>query len=169
MKQVSYDNKIPANSIISKDFEEIDYCDTFQVQVITNDSIDAVTTKVFKMPEWADFLMRIRNLFVKIFGLKTGNKNSIRKSDYYPIGSKAVYFTVIDRNENEIIMGEKDKHLNFRTSVMIKRHEQFSTINLTTVVKFNNVFGKMYFIPVKPFHKLIIKSLMKRLLKKQKI
>jgi hypothetical protein len=87
--------------------------------------------------------------------LKTGNPLREEKT-FFPVGSRAGYFTVLDRNENEIVMGEKDKHLNFNTSVFIDRENAF--IYLTTIVHFNNILGKAYFIPVKPFHKLIIKS-----------
>ena len=57
-------------------------------------------------------------------------------------------------------MGEDDKHLNFRTSIMIDKSK--STISLITLVHFNNVWGKLYFLPVKPFHRLIIRSLLKK-------
>ena len=59
-------------------------------------------------------------------------------------------------------MAENDKHLNFRTSVLIDRKEPLSHIYLTTIVKFNNIWGRLYFIPVKPFHRIIIKTLLKK-------
>ena len=105
--------------------------------------------------------MKIRDQFVGIFGLATGSKENTNIDSFYPIGSKAVYFTVLDRNENEIVMAENDKHLNFRTSVFIDRHDITSTIYFSTVVSFNNIWGKLYFVPVKPFHRLIIRSLLK--------
>jgi hypothetical protein len=165
MQKVIKDYKIPENSIISDGFERIDYCDTYEVVTKTNDSIDKLTTKIFKIPDWVALLMKIRNTLVKLFGIKTGDTNDINESEYYPIGSKAVYFTVIDRNDKEIVMAEEDKHLNFRTSVLIRRKGSSEFVNLTTIVKYNNIWGRIYFMPVKPFHQIIIKSLMKRLIK----
>lgn len=160
MKHIIKFNKVPDNSIILNDFGKVDYCDSYQIVKNTNDSIDSITNDLFKVPKWVDYLLKIRDSAVRIFGLKTGDKKD-NEAAYYPIGSKAVYFTVIDRNENEIVMAEDDKHLNFRTSVLIDRKEIPSHIYLTTIVKFNNIWGRLYFLPVKPFHRIIIKSLLK--------
>jgi len=153
----------PEKSLIYKDFGRIDYCDSYQIVKSTDETIDNITTEIFRIPKWVDSLMRIRGSLVKLFGLNSGKKKDITESIYYPIGTKAGYFTVIDRNENEIVMAENDKHLNFRTAVMKKKSELDCSIYLTTIVRFNNIWGKLYFLPVKPFHQIIIKSLLKRL------
>jgi len=153
----------PEKSLIYKDFGRIDYCDSYQIVKSTDETIDNITTEIFRIPKWVDFLMRIRGSLVKLFGLNSGKKKNITESIYYPIGTKAGYFNVIDRNENEIVMAENDKHLNFRTAVMKKKSELDCSIYLTTIVRFNNIWGKLYFLPVKPFHQIIIKSLLKRL------
>lgn len=154
----------PENSLIYKDFGRIDYCDSFQIVNSKDKTIDSITTEVFRSSNWVDLLMRIRNSLVKLFGLKTENKKDFTESINYPIGAKVGgYFTVIDRNENEIVMGENDKHLNFRVAVMKKKSEQDCSIYVTTIVKFNNIWGRIYFFPVKPFHQIIVKSLLTRL------
>ena len=163
MKKVIKLDNVPEKSIILNGFGRIDYSDTYKTQITLNDySVDRVTTDIFKTPKWVDNLMKLRNIIVKVFGLKTGDKSDIRIEKYYPIGSKAVYFTVIDRSENEIVMAENDKHLNFRTSVMIQKSNINSTVFLSTIVQFNNFFGKLYFLLIKPFHRTIIKSLLKK-------
>ena len=164
MRSVTKVEIIPENSIILKNFGKVDYCDTYQIRCKTNDSIDSLTTKLFNSPApaWVVYLLKIRDSIVGIFGLKTANKDDIKIANYYPVGSKAGYFTVLDRNDNEIVMGEKDKHLNFRTSVFINRNSTDSEIYLSTAVQFNNIWGRLYFWPVKPFHRLIIKSLLKK-------
>ena len=163
MARVKRTNNIPEYSIISKDFNGFQYCESYSIVTQTNNSLDKITTDIFQTPKWADFLMTIRNTIVRLVGLKAGGyKKDTYISDFYPIGSRAVYFTVIDRNDNEILMAENDKHLNFRVSVMINRQSDNVTIHLTTIVKYNNFLGWLYFLPVKPFHRLIIKSLLKK-------
>ena len=162
MKKVYRLDKIPEKSVILSDFGKVDYADSYQIRISANgNSVDKVTTDIFKTPHWADNLMKLRDFIVKPFGLKTGDKTDIVIEPYYPIGSKAVYFTVLERNENEIVMAENDKHLNFRTSVMVDTDTSGSTIYLSTIVQFNNFYGKLYFLPVKPFHQLMIRSLLK--------
>lgn len=163
MKKVVKLDYVPDKSIILNGFGKIDYSDTYKTQITLNDySIDRITTDIFKTPKWVDNLMKLRDIIVKVFGLKTGKKNDTIIEPYYSIGTKAVYFTVTDRNENEIVMAENDKHLNFRTSVMIEKRNTNSTLFLSTIVQFNNFFGRLYFFPVKPFHQLIVRSLLKK-------
>lgn len=118
---------------------------------------------MFKTSRWVNLLMNLRDAIVKVFGLKTSDTGLSHEADYYPVGSIAMAFHVIDRNEKEIVMGEKDKHLDFRVSVL--KDSATSHIYITTIVHFNNWFGKLYFLPVKPFHRIIIKNSIKRLFK----
>lgn len=166
MQRINKTHKVPENSSITQDLWGFDYCDSFQIIENGNDTIDNITTRILIVPEWVDKLMKFRNSIVRLFGLKVGDKRDIDVAEYYPIGSKAIYFTVIDRNNNEIVMAENDKHLNFRVSILIDKNEINSNITFTTIVKFNNIFGRLYFLFIKPFHRLIIKSLLKRVNKK---
>lgn len=129
----------------------------------TEDSVDKITTQVFKTSQWSDMLMSLRDGIVRAFGLKTSDRGMDHEAEHYPVGSIAMAFDVIDRNENEIVMGANDKHLNFRVSVL--KDSTTSHIYVTTIVHFNNWFGRLYFLPVKPFHRIIVKSSIKRLLK----
>lgn len=129
-----------------------------------NGNLDKITTRIFQTPRWADMLMRIRNAFARLVDIDTGGyKRDAYVSDFYPVGSRAVYFTVVDRNDNEIVMAENDKHLDFKVSVLMNRQGAIATIYLTTLVKFNNFLGRLYFLLVKPFHRIIIISLLRRL------
>ena len=169
MKKVHKTNKIPEYSIVSKNFNNFHYCDSYWIVTQTNESLDKITTDIFQTPKWAEILMGIRNNLVKLIGLNPGGmKKNNNIADHYPIGSRAVYFKVVDRTEKEIIMAENDKHLNFKVSVLTYRDGDNVTINLTTLVKYNNFLGRLYFLPVKPFHRMIVISLLKRLLKKIK-
>ena len=166
MNKVIKTKKISEDSIISKDFNEFHYVDSYSIKTQTQETLDKITTDIFQTPKWADNLMHIRNSVVKLVGLESGGlKKNTNIADFYPIGSRAVYFTVIDRNDNEILMAENDKHLNFRVSVKIKRSQSEVDINLTTLVKFNNLLGRLYFLPVRPFHRIIVISMLKRYLK----
>lgn len=163
MEKVYKLEHFPEKSLISSGFGKIDYCDTYKIQIVSTDnSVDKITTDIFKTPKWVDNLMKFRDIIVKGFGLKPSDKNDAIVESHYSIGSKAIYFTVFDRNEHEIVMAENDKHLNFRTSVMVEKSTTSSSVYLSTIVHFNNFFGWLYFLPVKPFHRIIMKSLLKK-------
>ncbi len=153
---------IPSNSIIGKGFEKFDYCDSYSTSVWSENSVDEFLTRLFKVPAWVNVLLKLRDILVRPFGLQMGDE-PVDDSLHYAVGSRAVFFTVIDRTENEIVMEENDLHLKFRVSVLKEVHDGKSTVSMTTLVEFNNWGGRIYFFPVKPFHVLIIKYLLWRM------
>ena len=132
---------MPENSLITKDFKQVDYYDTYRIIKSTNNTAEEIANNIFQLPNWAKLLLSIRNFAVKFLGLKKGK------------------FAVIEKNKNEIVMGDNDKHLNFRVSVLIDKANSF--IYLTTLVSYNNILGRIYFFLIKPFHKMICKAILK--------
>lgn len=175
--KVSKKSEIPAMSIIKKEECQYSYVDSFQGYVSVKDQpvgIDKVGSLFFSGgPDWANSLFTIRNRVVKIFGLKVpektdGNQELQGQRDYQP-GERVGIFKLIDRSENELILGEEDKHLNFKVSLLLSEVEgddSYKSVSITTAVKYNNFFGWLYFLPVKPFHQLIVRSSLKSILKK---
>jgi hypothetical protein len=151
--------EIPSKSIILEDFGKVDYLDSYMVTQSTDLSVDKIAEEIFRMSGIGAVLMKVRNSIVRMFGLKISGNEAPRAS-YYPVSSKLMIFTVSARNENEIVMEEDDKHLKFRTSILVDREK--SEIYLTTLVKFNNWGGKLYFIPVKPIHRMLVKLQFKK-------
>ncbi|MDR1344681.1 MAG: DUF2867 domain-containing protein [Tannerellaceae bacterium] len=150
--------EIPGKSIILCDFGEVDYADSFMLNKSTSLSVDEVAAGIFRLSGIVAVLMKARDIIVRPFGLKVSGDEAPEQS-YYPVGSRLMLFTVTARNDNEIVMEEDDRHLKFRTSVFIDREE--SKVYLTTIVKFNNRAGRLYFIPVKPIHRMLVKSQLK--------
>ena len=109
-------------------------------------------------PKWIQRLMALRNQLMRPFGLKTeitGTDNQIE------IGQRMGQFTLMELADNHIITGEDDKHLDFR----VLMYREGSQLYVNTQVQWHNTFGKLYLTSVKPFHVLIVKSLLKRYLK----
>jgi len=163
----------PPKSVINESFGKIDYLDTYKVPIYDYQSysIDYITGLFFtSLPAWIRMLLSFRNFMVGFFGLQGGDikLKEPDKSVYYAIDSNAVIFRVHNRNNNEIVMAENDKHLNFRTSLLIENvtDKDYGYLYCSTIVQYNNIFGKLYFLPVKPFHKLIIKTMLKIVSKK---
>jgi hypothetical protein len=152
MKTITKLTTIPDGSIIANGFGSVDYIDTYQVHKNTVKSAEEISKEIMRLPNWAIALFKVRNAIVKNFGLK------VEKSE-----ERGTFFKLIEKNDTEIVMGETDKHLDFRVSVM--NNQTTHTISLTTIVHFNNAWGRVYFFPVKPFHKMIIKTMMRGYLK----
>jgi hypothetical protein len=149
MKEVLKLHIIPEESRICKGFGKVDYHDTYQIRKQTEKNVEEISKELMRLPKWGVTLFKLRNSIVNILGLKTDIGNE----------GQGGFFTLIGKTDNEIIRGEIDKHLNFRVSIL--KNDSLNTISMTTVVHFNNVLGRLYFLPVKPFHKIIVRTLLR--------
>ena len=151
--------KLPAGTSITKNLSNVDYYDSYMIMVENDENIERISEKILSLPRWVIVALRIRYyLLVKPFGLNTGKFSHVEKdseSNFVPV-------PIIEKKENEIVMGADDKHLYYRISIM-KKKEEITEIYLSTIVKFHNIFGKIYFIPVRIGHKLVVRSILKRM------
>jgi len=171
MKTVKVD--LPTASILfNTDFDYVDgYQGTYLDKGHKISSKDIAKAFFTSGPGWAEKLFEFRNKLVSMFGLKTPKKeNNLQEIlDNFTCepNERVGLFKVYNRTENEVILGEDDKHLNFRISLFKEDANKEGTKKLiiSTTVKFNNWFGKLYFFPVKPFHKLIVPKMLTGIIK----
>lgn len=145
--------KISNNTLLNQ-YLPADYTDTYQREIKGKKEFqpeELLKMMFINLPLWIDGLMKLRSILVKPLGLKSnGFKEHLPKM-------------VQSQNEHEIVWGMNDKHLCFYASVW--RSEKIGdkqTIGVTTIVRYNNLLGKFYFFVIKPFHGIIIKSILKR-------
>lgn len=161
---------LPADSVLS-DYK-YDYADSYQGTPAHGVHLDPITAgKAFfsSSPGWIDSLFSLRNKLAALFGLKTGgetkNRRQLLAEFQGKVGERLGLFEVFDATDSEMILGEDDKHLNFRVSIYIDAtSDSKKTLTISTVVVFHNWFGRLYFLPVKPFHKFIVKAMLKSMI-----
>lgn len=167
---------LPNNSILNTSHKEYDYVDSFQG--VLNDNENKFTSadigKAFfsSGPKWVGKLFTLRNIVVSIFGLKTSGDITYRENQLEnfkcELGEQLGLFKVFAKTENEIILGGDDKHLNFRVSLFLNKKTKETKkkdLIVSTTVEFNNWFGRLYFLPVRPFHKLIVPTMLKGMIR----
>lgn len=163
-------DSLPPTSVLVS--QQYDYMDSFEGK-LTDERLDIDGAKVGKAffssgPDWIGKLFSFRNTLVKHLGLKTP-KNTMNRQEQLErfkceVGERLGLFKVYHRDESEVVIGEDDKHLNFRVSLYLKTSEDNAhekTLTISTVVKFHSWLGRLYFFPVKPFHKLIVPTMLK--------
>jgi hypothetical protein len=136
--------------LISAALDRVDFQDAFAIDVDPSLPADPewwVRLLREHPPKSVAVLMGARNLAMKPFGLKTGELTQDGESEV---------FTPIDSTEHELLFGTNDKHLNFRGNVVTEPGAEKLTITIGTVVKFNNRFGRLYFVPVRPMHAYVV-------------
>lgn len=111
-------------------------------------------------PVWVSRLMRLRDHVVGRFGLKTAN--GLRKSADKRIG----IFRIYETHQTEVILGEDDRHLDFRVSVLSRSKpragDSATYVVVSTVVDCHNLLGRLYILFIAPFHRLVVKATLRR-------
>lgn len=163
---------LPNNSVLNISYKKYSYVDSFHG--VLNDIENKFTSddigKAFfsSGPKWVVKLFALRNKIVSIFGLKipddiTNREKQLENFKCEP-GERLGLFKVFAKTENEVVLGEDDKHLNFRVSLFLNQQTgetKKKDLIVSTTVEFNNWFGRLYFLPVRPFHKLIVPTMLK--------
>lgn len=149
---------VPASSQLLEGFARIDFADAYQVSLTRPQlSAEEAAQAIFgHSPRWVGALMKLRGVFARAVGLK----HSDMKSGEQQRG----IFRVQARHANEIIIGEDDSHLNFRISVLRASADDTGaqTVTVSTAVETHNALGRAYLIVVKPFHRVIARSMVQR-------
>ena len=167
---------LPNNSILNTPNKEYGYVDSFQGVINDNENKFSSTDigKAFfsSGPKWVGRLFTLRNKIVSIFGLKTSEDITNREKQLENFkcepGEQLGLFKVFSKTENEVVIGEDDKHLNFRVSLILnqqRKETKKKDLIVSTTVEFNNLFGRLYFIPVRTFHKLIVPTMLKGMIR----
>jgi hypothetical protein len=162
---------IPGDSLIAGAFPQIDYADAYRVRLPAGapDDIEALThIALGATPRWVHALMGLRDRIVGVVGLKTAPRNQ-GKPARMPLqpGARLGIFRVFARSADEMLLGEDDRHLDFRLSVLRQSDGMADWAIVSTVVRFNNWLGWAYFVPVRPLHQLIVPAILRSALRRQ--
>lgn len=104
-------------------------------------------------PSLVVLLMKLRIVAVKPYGLQTGG---------------SFLDLITERNDEEVIACKDDKHLCFLISIYCSQPVNgVQEASVTTLVKFHNLFGRLYFALIWAFHKMLTKTLFNKALSKR--
>jgi hypothetical protein len=161
---------VPLHALACQAFPYMDYSDAYSVLLPSTapELTECYARAMFENPpRWVSLLTTLRDGIVSIFGLKTASaliKHGLAKTS--PRGVQAhnarLGFSVLKRTESEILVGENDRHLDFRVSFLHSQIGCNTEICVVTTVKLNNWLGRIYFLPVKPLHTIIVPAMMRR-------
>lgn len=139
---------------------DADWADAFEI--MTQDTslsmMDIAQRTIGTVPAWARHLMRLRNLVVAPFGLKTDDAD-----DVSPTGKRVAIFPVLEEAPDRLVLGLDDRHLDFRIVLSREIEQQSQRIRTTTLVQRHNAFGKLYITLITPFHRMIVSATLNQL------
>ncbi len=153
---------LPPESRIANAYASTNLADSYSIELPSGASTDPELLARFifsHQAPWISTLLAVRDAIVGGFGLKTAKQLASlgAESETGRVGIFKIYGT----SPTEIVLGEDDKHLDFRLSVLCsdppapggKRQ-----LTLSTVVHCHNGPGRLYILAIAPFHRLIVRS-----------
>lgn len=157
-------NFIPESSILYESLKESSYKDSIKISTSRSDvqSWELIAAFFHSAPRWMIFMLNVRNKVVKHFGLKAGMVDENAVSPPFQAGQQFGVFKLYSVNETESVIGEDDKHLNFRISFIVNDGNE---LVMSTVVDINNRFGTVYMFFVKPFHRILVPVMIRKMSK----
>lgn len=157
---------LPAACGLSAEYKRLHFADAFAIRlpVGASGNPDALARFIFShQPSWIRPLMGVRDMIVACFGLKTAKQLATLANAAK--ANRVGFFRVYSTNATEIVLGEDDKHLDFRLSVLCSAESGSRTnrqLTLSTTVHCHNLLGRAYIRSVAPFHRIIVKASLRR-------
>src|SRR4249920_530473 len=157
---------LPTQSAVATVYESVNLADAFAIQLPFGTSSDPDVLWRFlisQQPSWLGWLTNVRDAIVACLGLKTANHLASLSCE--ASAGRSGIFRVYDKSETEIVLGEDDKHLDFRLSVL-RTPDLSPTIGgqltVSTVVHCHNFLGRAYILVIAPFHRQVVTASLRR-------
>ncbi|MDJ0386252.1 DUF2867 domain-containing protein [Streptomyces sp. G-G2] len=149
----TYAVPMPADSVPPRLLPRVDFSDAYAVRLPPHADTDPAewAERIFRSPPaWIRYALGLRDTLVGVLGLKTNDLQA------------ATPFPELDRTEREVVYGLDDRHLDFRAGIHLQRTDDGVQVAIITVVHHHNLFRRLYFLPVRWVHPLIIRSMLRR-------
>ena len=158
---------LPASSRVTRMYAHPNLADAYTIRLPDDATTDPELLARFMFSHqaaWVGKLLRIRDALVVGFGLKTAK--SLEESARTERDKHVSIFRIYERTVDEIVLGEDDKHLDFRVSVFQETRGDVAGggryLTVSTVVRCHNLLGRTYILLITPFHEMVVRSSMRR-------
>lgn len=129
-------------------------------------ALEIFLATVARSPRWVETMMGLRNRVVRLIGLKDlghlGTLPPLKEASAYKVGDRVGIFTLLSVTDDEVIVGDDDKHLHVKVSLCKVVRDDREAVAMTTVVHIHNRLGRLYMLFVAPMHRIIAPAVMAR-------
>jgi len=157
---------LPPESRVAAVYAATDLADAYSIELPAEASTNPEVLARFifsQRSSWMTGLMAVRDAVVAGFGLKTARH--LKSAGDENKKSRVGIFRIYSTGQTEIVLGEDDKHLDFRLSLLYSDTPSplgERRLTLSTVVHCHNRLGRAYIFLIAPFHRLIVQSSLRR-------
>ena len=153
---------LPRESAIAEAYAATNLADAYAIELPAGASSNPEVLARFifaHQARWISSLVAVRDALVASLGLKTARHLASLQAQS---GARRLHiFKVYSSTATEVVIGEDDKHLDFRLSVLCSGHRSPGArrqLTLSTVVHCHNRLGRLYLFLIAPFHRLVVRS-----------
>jgi hypothetical protein len=134
------------------------FIDAYRIEIGDNrlDAREAAKRMFAHTPRWIDALLKLRNLIVAPFGLKTSGAGEATASGMIGL------FPIVSETPERLVAGFNDSHLDFRVVIDVRPAGAGQQVTATTLVRTHNRLGRIYLKTIMPFHRLIVRTMLRQ-------
>lgn len=155
---------LPRSSRLLDHLDRPTWVDCWEAPVSRTDlsAVELHRAMMSAMPRWVDPAMRLRDGLVRLVGVRPVGVFARSPSPPAPQpGERLGIFTVRAVAPDEIVMGDDDRHLDFRLAV--HRYDQDGPkMVVAMALRTHNLLGRLYMVPVGPIHRHLVRAMLAR-------
>ncbi|QNK67141.1 DUF2867 domain-containing protein [Variovorax sp. PAMC26660] len=161
---------IPSNSVLAPLYAGADLLDAYAIQLpagASNDLEVLARAALEKQAWWIRALTGARDVVMATVGVKSSRAVGLAAAARGPVIG---FFPVLSKSATELVLGEDDRHLDFRVSLQLHTDAAHGReLVAGTVVHCHNRLGRTYLATIAPFHRVIMRASLERAVRTMKI
>jgi len=150
---------VPSDCILAPLYRNADLVDAYAVQLPARASDDLVALAragFERQVWWIRALMGVRDMVMATVGVKSSRAVGIAAAARGPVIG---FFPLLSSSAGELVMGEDDRHLDFRLAIQLRAGAAGGKeLVVVTVVHCHNLMGRAYLAAITPFHRVIARA-----------
>jgi len=159
----AYAVPVPADSALARLYVGADLLDAFAIHLPAgaSDNLEVLARAAFdRQAGWIRALTWVRDVVMATVGVKSSRAIGAAAAAR---GSVVGYFPLLSKSAGELVVGEDDRHLDFRVAILLRPsaagRREFVAV---TVVHCHNRLGRTYLAVIAPFHRVIMRATLER-------
>jgi hypothetical protein len=154
---------VPSDSVLAPLYVGADLLDAFAIHLPAgaNDDLEVLARAGFERPAgWIRALTWVRDAMMATVGVKSSRAIGAAAAARGPVIG---YFPLLSKSAGELVVGEDDRHLDFRVAILLRTGAAGGReLVVVTVVHCHNRLGRTYLAVIAPFHRAIARANLER-------
>jgi len=159
----------PSDSALAPLYAGADLLDAYAIRLPAraNDDLEALARAGFERQAWwIRALTGLRDAIMAPVGVKSSRAVGAAAAARGPVIG---FFPLLSQSARELVVGEDDRHLDFRVAILLRQAAADSReLVVVTVVHCHNRLGRTYLAAIAPFHSVIARASLEQAARAQK-